>query len=80
QSYKSIIERMYYLDDDFSDELTHFCAAMERFRINTGDVERSIARMAEKCELTRVHEPDRYFSGPSDRLGGPGRPEPGSPG
>lgn len=30
------LENMYYLDDDFNDDILHFNIALERYRINTG--------------------------------------------
>ncbi len=53
---------MYYLDDDFHDELTHFCAAAERFRINSGQIEAAIKLLSVQCNSTRVHEPEHYYS------------------
>lgn len=33
--YYDVIENMFYLEGDFDDQYTHFCAAMDRYRINT---------------------------------------------
>ena len=40
--YKEISKEMYFLDDDYNDNLTHFCAASERYRINTGRIENAL--------------------------------------
>ena len=70
RAYKQILDNMYYLDDDFHDELTHFCAAAERFRINSGQIENGIGRLSIHCNSTRVHNPEHYYSwepgGPQD--------------
>ncbi len=36
ESYYNTIRQMYYLEGDFDDESLHFCATMDRYRINTG--------------------------------------------
>ena len=46
-TYKSVIKEMYYLDDDFSDEQYHSCAALERYRINIGVHHRATRLIAE---------------------------------
>ncbi|MGB0428290.1 MAG: hypothetical protein ACPGEC_05115, partial [Flavobacteriales bacterium] len=42
QVYQFFIADMYYLDDDFNDHLTHFCAATERFWINSGKIQKQL--------------------------------------
>jgi len=41
-TYKDLAKEMYFLDDDYNDSLTHFCAASERYRINTGRIDKAI--------------------------------------
>jgi hypothetical protein len=62
-AYKQMLEEMYYLDDDLNDELTHFCAAMERFRINAGDIESHIERLSAEVKETALHEAQHYLVG-----------------
>ncbi|MBF0519899.1 MAG: ATP-binding protein [Nitrospirae bacterium] len=45
--YKQIIEKMYYLNDDFNDKFNHFYAALERYRFNTGQID-DILTLAEQ--------------------------------
>ncbi len=40
--YKSMIQNMYILEDDFNDLLVHFCAALERSLVNTGVIEKKL--------------------------------------
>ena len=49
-AYKRAIEELHYLDDDFDDNLSHFCGAIERYRINTGWVRRKIQRLKENMK------------------------------
>lgn len=41
-TYKNKIQSLNYLDDDFSDNVDHFVAALERQRINSGNIRRRI--------------------------------------
>ncbi len=47
-AYKRAIEEMHYLDDDFDDNLSHFCASEERYRINSGFIRERINNIKEK--------------------------------
>ena len=38
KAFFQFIEKMYYLDDDFNDDVVHFNIALERYRINTGHI------------------------------------------
>lgn len=51
-AYWKTLGDMYYLDDDFNDSLTHFCAAMERYRINTGHIKRQISKCRRGLEIS----------------------------
>ena len=42
KEYKNFIRGLYYLEDDFNDELIHFYAARERFMINCGAIGRHL--------------------------------------
>ncbi len=54
-AYENAINEMFYLDDDFDDDLYHFCAAIERYRINTGYIRKRIDTMK-----TKINAVDRY--------------------
>ncbi|KJU83893.1 conserved hypothetical protein, membrane [Candidatus Magnetobacterium bavaricum] len=59
KAYKNMIETMYYLNDDFNDSFYHFSAALERFRINTGQIEEilEIAREMTTYEPPKTQSP-----------------------
>lgn len=60
KAYSELIEGMYYLTDDFADQLEHFCAGLERFRINSGAIDRDIRRLRHRLATTAIYEADRY--------------------
>lgn len=47
QAYRRMVGDMYYLNDDFSDNFTHFAVAIERLQINQGKVRNRIALLSE---------------------------------
>ncbi len=49
-AYREILDKMYYLDDNFNDNLFHYCAAIERFRINNGIVAKKIKALEDSLE------------------------------
>ncbi|KJU86155.1 conserved hypothetical protein, membrane [Candidatus Magnetobacterium bavaricum] len=61
KAYKNIIEKMYYLNDDFNDSLYHFSAAVERFRINSGQVEEMITITRERATDDGLYDPKTYY-------------------
>jgi hypothetical protein len=66
QHYKRINQSMSFLEDDYNDELTHFCAATERFRINTGFVRGKIKELKEKISISKIYNYQNYI--PDDEL------------
>jgi len=52
-AYKAIIDGMNYLNEDFDDDLSHFCAAQERYWAHVGDVYDRIERIRERLRLPR---------------------------
>jgi len=52
-AYKAIIDGMNYLNEDFEDDLSHFCAAQERYWSHVGDVYGRIERIKEKLRPPR---------------------------
>ncbi|MES0338219.1 MAG: hypothetical protein SFH39_17895 [Candidatus Magnetobacterium sp. LHC-1] len=49
-AYKNMIDTMYYLNDDFNDRFYHYYAALERFRINTGQIQEIIDIARERIQ------------------------------
>ena len=60
KAYNELIDKMYYLTDDFADQLEHFCAALERFRINSGVIDKEIQKLTLRLSKTAIYEADRY--------------------
>ncbi len=42
------IEDLYYLDDDFNDDIVHFNIALERYRINSGKTHKARKELIDK--------------------------------
>ncbi|MEM6802963.1 MAG: hypothetical protein AAF696_16255, partial [Bacteroidota bacterium] len=52
EGYKKMVSHMYFLEDDLNDNLYHFCAAMERYNINTGNLREIINKLKKEIEGT----------------------------
>ena len=50
EAYKNLSHHMYFLEDDFNGNLYHFCAAMERYNLNTGRLRGIIDRLKVEIE------------------------------
>jgi len=61
KAYKETLNHMYFLQDDFNDNLYHFCASNERYRINTGVVRSKINRMKKHVGKSRVYKYESYI-------------------
>lgn len=60
--YGSNLENMYYSEDDFEDELVHFCCSLERTRLNNGYIYQKIVDMKEKLYSTKIHDVSSFAS------------------
>ena len=60
KAYSALIDKMYYLTDDFADQLEHFCAGLERLRINSGAFDRELQRLRKRLDDTSIYKSDRY--------------------
>ncbi|MCO6487707.1 MAG: hypothetical protein J5I98_04775 [Phaeodactylibacter sp.] len=60
QAYKDSLINMYFLEDDFNDNLYHFCAANERYRINSGLIREKIIDLKKKVRGSRLYDFDSY--------------------
>ena len=56
ESYRHNIQNMNYLEDDFDDELVHFCGALERLRLNNGYIYQKIVQMKDNLRTTNIHD------------------------
>lgn len=45
KAYKNMISKMYYLDDDLKNDTIQFDLAIERFKVNSGDIDSNIERV-----------------------------------
>jgi hypothetical protein len=66
RSYRYLIEKMYYLNDDFNDRLFHFSIALERFKLNVQNsnekiFEKRINKMKEELKESRCYKIDSYI-------------------
>ncbi len=61
KAYRQKIEEMYVLDDDFNDQLTHFCAALERYHLNQGHVAKREKRLGKFLETSQMVQIQRYL-------------------
>ena len=51
---------MYTLDDDFNDNLTHFCAASERYRMNTQKIQNQIEKVDAYLKHSKLYQFEMY--------------------
>lgn len=59
-AYQNALNSMYYLEDDFSDNFYHFCAALERFGLSTEKHKNSIDRMKKFIENSKTFDVSSY--------------------
>ena len=62
RAYKELLEDMFYLNDDFADFLEHFCAALERLRLNSGSIDNRIRETTRELSKTSIYGPEHYFA------------------
>lgn len=60
ENYNNNLQNMYYLEDDFDDELVHFCAALERLRLNSGYIYQKVMRLKDKLHGTKIHDVENF--------------------
>jgi len=59
-AYKKLNQNMSFLEDDFNDNLTHFSAALERFRINNGTIEGHLNNLKERMKYSNLYSYKSY--------------------
>lgn len=59
--YKDFSQGMYTLDDDFNDNLTHFCAASERYRVNTQRIKNQIKKVETYLQDSKLYKYEMYY-------------------
>ncbi|NOQ75612.1 MAG: hypothetical protein GQ574_26630 [Crocinitomix sp.] len=60
-SYRQLIDKMYYLEDDFTDNFSHFSLAVERFYINTGTIYDRLEIINDCLEDSRLYKLSSYI-------------------
>ena len=60
KTYREMLEGMYYLDDDFNDDILHFTIALERYKINSGTVLKHIKMLENKLSQHKLYKWDSY--------------------
>lgn len=62
RAYYNIIEKLYYLKDDYNDRMIHFEVGLERSLISTGVISRKIEELKNSPRYSStLHDPDRYL-------------------
>ncbi len=64
RSYRDNVTNMSFLEDDLNDNLTHFSAAAERFRINTGVIRAKIGKLKQQTSGSQVYVFESYVGTP----------------
>lgn len=59
--YNILAKEMYFLNDDFNDNLIHFCAATERYRIGITDIPAKIKELEGYLTKSRLNNFDSYI-------------------
>ncbi len=59
RAYKDMISRMYYLNDDLKNDTVQFDLAIERFRINSENIDHSIEMMLD-CTTNSVYDIENF--------------------
>lgn len=59
--YKAIKSNMYFLEDDYNDNLTHFCASIERYNLNTGTIGNKLEKIEDELKLQNSTEYKDFF-------------------
>ncbi|MEE9438111.1 MAG: hypothetical protein V3V14_03865 [Saprospiraceae bacterium] len=56
KTYKSKLQDVYMLEDDYNDNMAHYTIAAERLRINTGTIKREINQLALKVKTSNLYK------------------------
>jgi hypothetical protein len=60
KAYKSFIEKMYYLNDDYNDRLFHFSIALERFKLKTKKLNDVAEKMKKITDTSDAYKIESY--------------------
>ncbi len=62
ERYKELLHDMYYLEDDFHEDTSLFCAALCRNKINDGTIDKVIKEIKQHLESTRIYDFKNYVN------------------
>ena len=62
----NVLNNLYYLEDDYDDDIFHFHAAVERWHINAGDLRKKIVKVKDKTKAVQKFDHKAHFEFPSD--------------
>lgn len=62
KAYRSQLNHMSFLEDDFNDNFYHFCAALERYKINAGLIRHNIEKLKEDVRHSRFYQYSSYVN------------------
>jgi hypothetical protein len=61
KTYRNMIEKMFYLNDDFDDQVYQFGAAAERYRINIGRIKENQENVRKKLSGSTIYNYKKYL-------------------
>lgn len=67
-AYRNLISNMYFLEDDFHDNLFHFSIAFERQRINSGEILDKIRELNKELSMSQYFEYESHVNGEKRHL------------
>ena len=59
-SYKEMMSTLYFLDDDLNNDILQQQLAIERYLINSGNIDKRINQMREKLAPSRIFKIENY--------------------
>ncbi len=60
-AYRNFMEKMFFLNDDLSDNLDHFFAALERYKLNSNMIESKRNLLKSLYKYSQPYDSDRYM-------------------
>ena len=60
RAYKEMMSTLYFLDDDLNNDILQQQLAIERYLINSGNIDKRIEQMREKLAPSRIFKIENY--------------------
>lgn len=61
KAYKQLIEKMYFYNEDYNDNIYHFHAALERYKLNTGRIKAILKNLQEIDNYSKIYNPEEFM-------------------